>query len=136
MMVNFVMIFCIFLDKWVNLFVDYMIDSFLGVFIGINQIMISLISSFEWVLIVFFLLVMVVVFVLLVLWLIEWKIVVFMCFGLFFIISLNLWEVLMLILFFVLVFIIILFLFGVFLGILLYCFNKVGVVIKFIFDIM
>lgn len=53
------------LDKWANSFVDYMIDSFSGVFTGINQIMTSLISSLEWALTASPPLVTVVVFVLL-----------------------------------------------------------------------
>ncbi len=124
------------LDKWANSFVDYMIDSFSGVFTGINQIMTSLISSLEWVLTASPPLVTVVVFVLLALWLKDWKIAVFTCFGLLLIISLNLWEASMLTLSLVLASTIISLLFGVPLGILSHRFNKVGAVIKPILDIM
>lgn len=96
MMVNAAMIPRIPLDKWANSFVDYMIDSFSGVFTGINQIMTSLISSLEWALTASPPLVTVIVFVLLALWLTDWKIAVFTCFGLLLIISLNLWEASML----------------------------------------
>lgn len=124
------------LDKWANSFVDYMIDSFSGVFTGINQIMTSLISSLEWVLTASPPLVTVVVFVLLALWLTDWKIAVFTCLGLLLIISLNLWEASMLTLSLVLASTIISLLFGVPLGILSHRFNKVGAVIKPILDIM
>lgn len=124
------------LDKWANSFVDYMIDSFSGVFTGINQIMTSLISSLEWVLTASPPLVTVVVFVLLALWLTDWKIAVFTGFGLLLIISLNLWEASMLTLSLVLASTIISLLFGVPLGILSHRFNKVGAVIKPILDIM
>lgn len=124
------------LDKWANSFVDYMIDSFSGVFTGINQIMTSLISSLEWVLTASPPLITVVVFVLLALWLTDWKIAAFTCFGLLLIISLDLWEASMLTLSLVLASTIISLLFGVPLGILSHRFNKVGAVIKPILDIM
>ncbi|MDR7245017.1 MULTISPECIES: ABC transporter permease [Priestia] len=136
MMVNSATIPRIPLDKWANSFVDYMIDSFSGVFTGINQIMTSLISSLEWVLTASPPLVTVVVFVLLALWLTDWKIAVFTGFGLLLIISLNLWEASMLTLSLVLASTIISLLFGVPLGILSHRFNKVGAVIKPILDIM
>ncbi|MGX1375024.1 glycine betaine/proline transport system permease protein [Priestia megaterium] len=136
MMVNSATIPRIPLDKWANSFVDYMIDSFSGVFTGINQIMTSLISSLEWVLTASPPLVTVIVFVLLALWLTDWKIAVFTCFGLLLIISLNLWEASMLTLSLVLASTIISLLFGVPLGILSHRFNKVGAVIKPILDIM
>ncbi|MER2254310.1 MAG: proline/glycine betaine ABC transporter permease [Priestia megaterium] len=136
MMVNSATIPRIPLDKWANSFVDYMIDSFSGVFTGINQIMTSLISSLEWVLTASTPLVTVVVFVLLARWLTDWKIAVFTCFGLLLIISLNLWEASMLTLSLVLASTIISLLFGVPLGILSHRFNKVGAVIKPILDIM
>lgn len=124
------------LDKWANSFVDYMIDSFSGVFTGINHIMTSLISSLEWVLTASPPLVTVVVFVLLALWLTDWKIAAFTCFGLLLIISLDLWEASMLTLSLVLASTIISLLFGIPLGILSHRFNKVGAVIKPILDIM
>ena len=136
MMVNAAIIPRIPLDKWANSFVDYMIDSFSGVFTGINQIMTSLISSLEWVLTASPPLVTVIVFVLLALWLTDWKIAAFTCFGLLLIISLNLWEASMLTLSLVLASTIISLLFGVPLGILSHRFNKVGAVIKPILDIM
>jgi len=136
MMVNSATIPRIPLDKWANSFVDYMIDSFSGVFTGINQIMTSLISSLEWALTASPPLVTVIVFVLLALWLTDWKIAVFTCFGLLLIISLNLWEASMLTLSLVLASTIISLLFGVPLGILSHRFNKVGAVIKPILDIM
>lgn len=135
-MVNAAIIPRIPLDKWANLFVDYMIDSFSGVFTGINQIMTSLISSLEWILTASPPLVTVIVFVLLALWLTDWKIAAFTCFGLLLIISLNLWEASMLTLSLVLASTIISLLFGVPLGILSHRFNKVGAVIKPILDIM
>ncbi len=135
-MVNAAIIPRIPLDKWANSFVDYMIDSFSGVFTGINQIMTSLISSLEWVLTASPPLVTVIVFVLLALWLTDWKIAAFTCFGLLLIISLNLWEASMLTLSLVLASTIISLLFGVPLGILSHRFNKVGAVIKPILDIM
>jgi glycine betaine/proline transport system permease protein len=98
--------------------------------------MTSLISSLEWVLTASPPLVTVVVFVLLALWLTDWKIAVFTCFGLLLIISLNLWEASMLTLSLVLASTIISLLFGVPLGILSHRFNKVGAVIKPILDIM
>ncbi|MCM3772177.1 MULTISPECIES: ABC transporter permease [Priestia] len=136
MMVNSAMIPRIPLDKWANSFVDYMIDSFSGVFTGINHIMTSLISSLEWVLTASPPLVTVVVFVLLALWLTDWKIAAFTCFGLLLIISLDLWEASMLTLSLVLASTIISLLFGIPLGILSHRFNKVGAVIKPILDIM
>ncbi|RDZ16324.1 glycine/betaine ABC transporter [Priestia megaterium] len=136
MMVNSATIPRIPLDKWANSFVDYMIDSFSGVFTGINQIMTSLISSLEWVLTASPPLITVVVFVLLALWLTDWKIAAFTCFGLLLIISLDLWEASMLTLSLVLASTIISLLFGVPLGILSHRFNKVGAVIKPILDIM
>jgi glycine betaine/proline transport system permease protein len=136
MMVNSAMVPRIPLDKWANLFVDYMIDSFSGVFTGINHIMTSLISSLEWILTDSPPLVTVVVFVLLALWLTDWKIAAFTCFGLLLIISLDLWEASMLTLSLVLASTIISLLFGVPLGILSHRFNKVGAVIKPILDIM
>ncbi|MBX9969661.1 ABC transporter permease [Priestia aryabhattai] len=136
MMVNAAMIPRIPLDKWANSFVDYMIDSFSGVFTGINQIMTSLISSLEWALTASPPLVTVIVFVLLALWLTDWKIAAFTCFGLLLIISLDLWEASMLTLSLVLASTIISLLFGVPLGILSHRFNKVGAVIKPILDIM
>jgi glycine betaine/proline transport system permease protein len=136
MMVNSAMVPRIPLDKWANSFVDYMIDSFSGVFTGINHIMTSLISSLEWILTDSPPLVTVVVFVLLALWLTDWKIAAFTCFGLLLIISLDLWEASMLTLSLVLASTIISLLFGVPLGILSHRFNKVGAVIKPILDIM
>ncbi|MFP7733505.1 ABC transporter permease [Priestia aryabhattai] len=136
MMVNSAVIPRIPLDKWANSFVDYMIDSFSGVFTGINHIMTSLISSLEWILTASPPLVTVVVFVLLALWLTDWKIAAFTCFGLLLIISLDLWEASMLTLSLVLASTIISLLFGVPLGILSHRFNKVRAVIKPILDIM
>ncbi|WP_078412281.1 ABC transporter permease [Priestia abyssalis] len=124
------------LDEWANSFVDYMTDSFSGVFNVINDIMTNVIGALEWLLTTPSPLVMVMILVALAWWLTEWKIAAFTTLGLLLIISLNLWEASMLTLSLVLASTMISLLFGVPLGILSYRFDRVRAVVSPALDIM
>lgn len=124
------------LDEWANSFVDYMTDSFSGVFNVINDIMTNIIGALEWLLTAPSPLVMVIILVALAWWLTEWKIAAFTTLGLLLIISLNLWEASMLTLSLVLASTMISLLFGVPLGILSYRFDRVRAVVSPALDIM
>lgn len=124
------------LDQWANDFVDFTINHFSGVFNIVNEVMTSMISGLEWILLTPPPLVIVLIFIVLSFILTNWKIAAFTCLGLLMIISLNLWDASMLTLSLVLASTIISLLFGIPLGILSYRFHRVGAVVKPILDIM
>jgi glycine betaine/proline transport system permease protein len=124
------------LDQWANSFIDYMTESFSGVFNLINDIMTSVIGGLEWLLMLPSPLVIVMIMVALAWWLTDWKIAAFTTLGLLLIINLGLWEASMLTLSLVLTSTMISLLFGIPLGILCYRIDRVRAIVKPLLDIM